>query len=182
MPIFDINYIAASCTSGKTTNIVEHPISRGVSAVNVEGTCWRLAPSSGAQIVVFDPQGQPHVVAQEQNGGKIVVVASEDFIDWHIGNDDNRLLAKNILAWLARPVYSDVSWLSETPTAGTIPGHSSLPVTLGFNATMLSPGNYQATLAIEHNDPSQPIPVELPITLVVSPHKVFLPLIFKNSH
>jgi hypothetical protein len=179
--IFGIHYFSASCTSGTTRNIVEHPISEGVSAVNVEWTCWRLAPSSKAVIVVFDPQGQPHVVAQEQNGGKMVVVASEDFINWYLDYDDNRLLANNIFAWLARPAYSDVPWLSETPVGGTISGHSSLPVTLKFDATTLSPGEYQATLAIEHNDPAQSSPVELPVTLVVSRPKVFLPLIFKNT-
>jgi hypothetical protein len=119
------------------------------------GKSWRLAPSAGADIVVFDTESQPHVVAQEENGGKMVVVASEYFIDWHIDNDDNHLLANNILAWLARPTYTDVSWLSETPQAGTVPGHSSLPVTLEFDATGLSVGEYQAVLAMEHNDPAQ---------------------------
>jgi YVTN family beta-propeller protein len=179
--IFDINYFSASCTSGTTKNIVEHPISEGVSAVNVEWTCWRLAPGSGAEIVVFDPQGQPHVVAQERNGGKMVVVASEDFLNSYIDYDDNRLLANNILAWLARPAYSDVPWLSETPVGGTIPGHSSLPVALKFDATTLSPGDYQATLAIEHNDPAQSSPVELPVTLTVVKRQWFLPLILKNG-
>ena len=181
--IFGIYYVSDSCTSGTTTNIVEHPVSEGVSAVNVEWTCWRLAPGSGAEIVVFDPQGQPHVVAQEQSGGKMVVVASEDFSDWHIENDDNRLLANNILAWLARPAYSDVPWLSETPETGTIPGHSSLPVTLEFDATSLSLSDYQVTLAIEHNDPAQPSPIEVPVTLTVALPKweLFLPLILKNS-
>jgi hypothetical protein len=179
--IFGVYYFSASCTSGTTSNIVEHPISEGVSAVNVEWTCWRLAPGSGAEIVVFDLQGQPHIVAQEQNGGKMVVVASEDFINWYIDYDDNRLLANNILAWLARPAYSDVPWLSEIPKAGTLPGHSRLPVTLEFDATALPIGDYQATLAIEHTDPAQPSPVELPVTLAVSRPKLIFPLILKNA-
>jgi len=174
--VFGINYQSGSCTSGTTNNISEHPISKEVSTVNVEWTCWRLAPGNGAEIVVYDSQGQPHVVAQEQNGGKMVVVASEDFTDSHIDNDDNRLLANNILGWLARPAYSDVPWLSETPQASTIPGHSSLLVTLEFDAATLSPGDYQATLAIEHNDPSQPSPVELPVTLTVVARQASLSL------
>jgi hypothetical protein len=179
--IFGIYYFSASCTSGTTRNIIKHPISEGVSAVNVEWTCWRLAPPSGADIVVFDPQGQPHVVANEQHGGKIVVVASEDFHDSYIGNDDNRLLANNILAWLARPAYGDVPWLSETPGAGVIPGHASLPVVLSLNASALLPDEYRATLAIEHNDPAQVLPVEVPVTLmVVSPPRLHFPLILRE--
>jgi hypothetical protein len=61
--VMGINYMAGSCTSGNTTNVSAHPISTGVDTVNVEYTCWRLAPAAGADIVVYDPQGQPHIVA-----------------------------------------------------------------------------------------------------------------------
>ncbi len=165
--IYNISYQYGTCTSGTTTNITPHPISAGVDAVNVEWTCWNLIPGSGASAIVYDPLGAPHVVAHQQNGGKMVVVASEDFTDWYIGNDDNRLLANNILAWLARPGYGDVPWLSESPVTGTLPGHSRLPVSLTFDATMLPVGDYSAMLAIEHNDPAQLSPVELPVTLTV---------------
>jgi uncharacterized membrane protein len=76
-------------------------------------------------------------------------------------------LANNAFAWLARPAYSDVSWLSEIPQSAILPGHSSLPVSLGFDATQLPAGEYEAILAIEHNDPAQASPVELPVTLNV---------------
>jgi YVTN family beta-propeller protein len=181
--VFGINYQSGSCTSGTTTDIAEHPISEGVNAVDVEWTCWRLAPGSGADIVVLDTEGQPHVVAQEQDGGKMVVVASEDFIDWHIGEDDNRLLANNILNWLASPAYTDVPWLSLAPESGTVPGHSRVLVTVAFDAAMLAPGVYEATLAIEHNDRSQPVPIEVPVTLSVVERQalqLFLPLLLKN--
>ena len=136
--IFGIYYFSANCTSGWTTNITPHPISAGVSTVDVEWTCWRLTPSPGSDIVVFEPAGQPHVVAKEYNGGKMVAVSSEDFINGYINSADNRLLANNILAWLARPAYSDVPWLSISPINATIAGHSSLPVALSFDARNLS--------------------------------------------
>jgi hypothetical protein len=180
--IFGINYQSGNCTSGTTTNISDHPIREGVSTVNVDWTCWRLAPGSGAKIVVFDPQSQPHIVAQEQNGGKMVVVASEDFTNWYIGNNDNRRFANNILRWLAKPGYGDVPWLSEAPVTSTIPGHSSLPVTLGFDATTLSAGDYRATLALEHNAPSRSSPVEVAVTLaVITSYKVYLPIVLKGQ-
>lgn len=179
--IFGVNYESGTCTSGTTANITDHPISQGVGKVNVEQTCWRLAPSSSAEIVVLDPQGQPHVVAQEQNGGKMVVVAGEDFIEGHIGNDDNRLLGNNILAWLAGPRYGDVPWLSEAPQTSVVPSRSSLPVTLEFDATALSLGSYHAVLAIEHDDPSQPSPIEVPVTLAVTRRTLWLPLVLKNG-
>jgi hypothetical protein len=67
-----------------------------------------------------------------------------------------------------------------SPISGTLPGHSSLPVVVEFDATALNEGAYQALLAIEHNDAAQPFPVDLPVNLaVVSPRDrlQYLPLI-----
>lgn len=167
--VFDIYYFSGNCNSGWTNNILPHPITAGVSTVDVEYTCWRLSPSAGSDVVVYDPAGQPHVITKEYNGGKMVAVASEDFISWIINSVDNRLLANNILGWLARPTYSDVTWLAVSPISGTVPGHSSLPVTVSFDAGALNSGVYEARLAVEHNDPNQPFPVEIPVTLTVHP-------------
>ncbi|MEJ2207490.1 MAG: hypothetical protein P8129_00460 [Anaerolineae bacterium] len=181
--IFGINYQSGYCNSGSTANIDEHPISKGVGSFYVEYTCSLLLPGSGAEIVVFDSHDQPHVVAQEQGGGKMVVVASQDLLDGYINYDDNRLLANNILAWLARPAYSDVPWLAASPQAGTIPGHGLAAIGLEFDATNLPPGSYQAILAIEHNDPAQPSPIELPVKLTVrtGPRQIYLPLALRHD-
>jgi hypothetical protein len=174
--IFGIDYQSGGCTSGPTTSIGDHPIREGVTTVNVDWTCWRLAPASGAKIVVFDPQGQPHVVAQEQSGGKMVVVSSEDFANWSIYNNDNRRLANNIIQWLAQPGYGDVPWLSASPLTGTVQGHGYLPLTLGFDTTLLAAGTYHAALAVEHNDPARSSPVEIPVTLTVAARQAALSL------
>jgi hypothetical protein len=178
--IFGIYYVSGACTSGPTSNITPHPITSDVRIVNVDSTCWRLASGVGSDIAVRDTAGQPHVVARQYNGGKTVVLASEDLSDNMIRRDDNRLLGNNVLAWLARPAYTDVPWLSMSPITGTLPGHSSLPVVVEFDATALDEGAYQAMLAIEHNDAAQPFPVELPVNLAVLPQRdrlQYLPLI-----
>ena len=60
-----------------------------------------------------------------------------------------------------------MSWLAATPVTGVVPGHSALPVTLAFDASNLPSGLYHARLAIEHNDPNQPFPAEVPVALTV---------------
>jgi hypothetical protein len=178
--IFGIYYVSGTCTSGATYNIAPHPITSYVRIVNVDSTCWRLASGVGSDIVVRDTADQPHVVARQYNGGKMVVIASEDLTDNMIRWDDNRQLGNNILSWLAQPAYSNVPWLSISPITATVPGHSSLPITVEFDATALDEGAYQAMLAIEHNDFAQPFPVELPVTLAVLPPQdklLYLPLI-----
>ena len=107
----------------------------------------------------------------EKDGGKMVLVSDADFIDWGIPNTDNRLLANNVFAWMAIPVYGDVPWLSEMPTGATISGHSAFTTTLGFDTSELSPGVYSATLALEHNDPAQnsPLLISVHFNVVLAP-------------
>ena len=90
--IFGILYFPANCVNGPTSSIAPHPISVGVASVWVNYTCSRLIPSSGSSIVVLDPAGQPHVVAKEANGGRIVVVGSEDF-------DNDVITATTTVCW-----------------------------------------------------------------------------------
>jgi hypothetical protein len=166
--ISGIFYFSDSCAYGTTTNITPHPISAGVTSVYYNfGVCQRLSASPGATVVVFDTFDRPNVVAQEANGGKMAVFASPLFSNSTIDSADHRLLGNNTLGWLARPAYADVPWLSVSPASGVVPGHSSLPVTATFDATGLSTGVYQARLAMEHNDPDQEFPVEVPVTLFV---------------
>ncbi len=48
---------------------------------------------------------------------------------------------------------SDVPWLSEAPTSGTIPGGGSTPVAVTFDSSGLGTGIYNANLCVTSNDP-----------------------------
>jgi DNA-binding beta-propeller fold protein YncE len=165
--IFDIDYQSGSCTWGTTTDVTPHPISLGVNSVYVDYTCYYLHSTGEALSVVRDLLERHHIMAHQGSGGKLVIVGANDFHDFDIDQDDNRLLANNIMAWLALPAYGDVPWLSVAPETATITGHSSLTVTVTFDATGLEPGQYAADLAIEHNDSAQAFPLMLPVTLDV---------------
>ena len=62
---------------------------------------------------------------------------------------------------------SDVPWLSESPTSGTLPGSppSSQTMSVTFDSTGMPLGTYTTLLAIVHNGP-QPI-VLIPVTMTV---------------
>jgi len=61
----------------------------------------------------------------------------------------------------------DVLWLSEDPTAGTVlPGECQV-VTVTFDATGMTPGDYMAYLFIDSNDADEP-EVIVPVTMTVS--------------
>lgn len=61
----------------------------------------------------------------------------------------------------------EVDWLSTSPVSGTVPGHDQREVTVTVDAANLSAGDYQAVLALAHNDPNLPSPVEIPVGLEV---------------
>jgi hypothetical protein len=61
---------------------------------------------------------------------------------------------------------ADIPWLGVAPTAGsTAPGGSS-EVTVTFDSTGLAPGEYEALLCVDSNDPVNPR-VVVPVTLTV---------------
>lgn len=154
-----------SCLYGFTTNVNPHPISEGVDEIHLNGACSYIT-GSPVEVILDYYYMLPHVIAVDQGMGKMVVVAFPDFIDWDIDSGDNRLLAMNIFQWLAIPAYGDIPWLSESPEQGSIPGHDSQPVSLDFDASSLTPGVYEGTLVLEHNDPLQPT-LSLSVTLNV---------------
>lgn len=52
---------------------------------------------------------------------------------------------------IATTAAVDVPWLSENPTAGTIPGGGIEDITVSFDSTGLAPGDYLATLQINND-------------------------------
>ena len=78
---------------------------------------------------------------------------------------------------------SDVPWLSENPTSGTVSASGSLPVDVIFNATGLAQGDYTADLVIYNNDPDEN-PVTVPVVMHVGPEEeeenIYLPIILKS--
>lgn len=177
--IYGITY-QSGCSYGTTTNIEDHPVTVGVSQVYVD-TCNYLTFGAGSDVAVYDSTAQPHIVAHEQDGGKMVVIAGSDFINWLISQEDNRTLANNVVGWLAEPGYEDITWLSVEPASITVQGHSTKYVTIHCDASSLGEGTYEAILAIEHNDPDQVSPVRIPLTFTVGYKEVYLPFVLKGD-
>lgn len=61
-----------------------------------------------------------------------------------------------------------VSWLSQTPAAGTVAPGGSADVTVTANAQGLAAGSYSANVCVVSNDPVHPV-VAVPVSLTVPP-------------
>jgi hypothetical protein len=64
------------------------------------------------------------------------------------------------------PAFSDVPWISESPTSGTINPGGSQNVQVTINTQGMSPGVYQATLTFRTNSGRQPN-LSVPVRLIV---------------
>lgn len=62
---------------------------------------------------------------------------------------------------------SDVAWLSESPSSGSVVGGTSASVAVTANTSQLSVGSHSAKLCVATNDATHAL-VEVPVTLVVS--------------
>jgi hypothetical protein len=58
-------------------------------------------------------------------------------------------------------------WLSASPMSGTVPPAGSNATLLGFDATTLALGTYNATIKLLSNDPATPV-MDVPVTLQVA--------------
>jgi YVTN family beta-propeller protein len=166
--LFGITYECCYYFWGNTTNILPHPTTEGIGTIYVDYADWPLAFGPAGNVLFYDPSGtNAYAVAQEENGGRIVVVSANTFYDWFINSADNRAFALNVMNWLASPVYTDVPWVQTEPVSGTIPAYSDQLFTVAFDAAHLTPGSYEMTLVLEHNDPAQNPAIQIPVTLEV---------------
>jgi Zn-dependent metalloprotease len=60
-------------------------------------------------------------------------------------------------------------WLSIGTQSGTIASGGSAPIALTLNATELTQGTYAGIVRFTHDDPSTALPLDIPVTLLVSP-------------
>lgn len=165
--IYNITYDCCQYSYGTTTDISPHPTTAGVSAIYLDYSYYTLNYTAAANAVVRDTNGYAQAVAQEQNGGKMVVIDSSLFDDYRITYADNMLFAMNVMNWLAAPAYGDVPWLSVSPLSGDMAGHGTQEFTITVDTTGLAVGAHEAVLALEHNDPAHTSPVLLPVTVQV---------------
>ncbi|UCC62976.1 MAG: S8 family serine peptidase [Anaerolineae bacterium] len=165
--LFDIEYVWGG-TSGPTENILPHPVTQDVSEVYVPLPLRSLSPSDPALSIVDDSSGTPHICVNTAGGGRVVVVADDDFNDSYIDSSDNRLLANQAFDWLALG-WADVPWLSEKPITGTVSAYSTVPIAITFDASVPEAtqlGKYYATLSVKSDDPYSPS-LNVPVTMTV---------------
>jgi len=147
-----ITYQSVTGVSGLTTRIAAHPMTRGVSRINLEDN---LATLTGvtfpASVLIEDVEGTPNTAWSIVGAGKVLALADEVFSDFHALFGDNQLFGNQAFDWLGH-----ISWLSIGNASGTVPAGGETSVNVALDATGLPPGTYTAELVLTSNDPENP--------------------------
>lgn len=156
---------AGGSASGAVTST--HSIFRGVGPLTLDGDNWDsqllvTAPS----IPIATCSGQ--VIASVSSNNGLLVFGEDshltDFVS-SLSDPDNIQLLKNVIAWISGSVES---WITVTPASGTVAPNDSQIVTVGLNASLLSPGDYHDAFEIVHSDPTAAVK-KIPVHVHVLP-------------
>lgn len=119
------------------------------------------------------PTGQPNIsvdppsLSQSQGPNQMTDLSfnienlGDATLNWSITEDENGSAAPE-----GGCSTDDIAWASVSPTAGSTPPTSTVPVTVTFNSFVVGPGTYTGTLCIGSNDPDSS-QVYLPLELEV---------------
>jgi len=119
-----ISWVGGGC-SGITTDVMPHEVTQGVTSVYLDAPIAEMVVSGCAQDLVRDPMGGIMLAVSEQPG-RVIGFADEDSLwDYSITQEDNLLLANNMIDWLVFQPEHDLAVILDTPPY-VEPGDSSL--------------------------------------------------------
>jgi len=130
------------------------------------GLLWEQTNSETDSIFLIDPATCETVraVAHPDGGGFNGAGIELDVVGnlWTVGqNSGNAYLIESGL-----PTFSDVPWLTVSPSDGTVAVDGDAPLTVTVDSTGLASGVYHAIVVIQTNDPDHSN-IQVPVTLVV---------------
>lgn len=155
----------ALCPLGSSCGTYDNPVS-GVSTAIAGWTSTRM-------------QGQANLIVR--NDGQTVFKTFLDEANTNVDSNSNGIkdaveLWENIAYFL---LYSDIPWLSEASTSGTVPANSSIQINVTFDSsTVQQSGLYTGTLKVLSNDPINPF-IEEPVQMTVAGNRIYLPVILR---
>ena len=128
------------------------------------GMLWEATNSQTDTIYLIDPATCAASVALPSPGGGFGNAAGIELDAvgnlWMVGQNTGQAF----LVESGLPLFSDVPWLTVTPTSGTLAPGAVATIDVHVDATGLEPGAYRSILVVQTNDPdlgNVQIPVEL---------------------
>jgi uncharacterized repeat protein (TIGR01451 family) len=114
-------------------------------------------------VVQTQTTARPTLVEYGFGSGRVLITGMTLEFAWSWGWDAAPILEHSLIDML---IGADAPWLSLSPTSATIPPSGEQPVTVTFDATGLTAGDYEAAIIIASNDPDEN-PTIVPVVMSV---------------
>ena len=141
-----------------------HPVTAGVSPSFNVSTTADLGIANSGTVLVTSGTGEPMVIVKQVGSGRVVHFSCGGNYNGYqpfLVPDMQRLFL-NAANWI-----SGASVVSASPSAGVVPAHGSLDLTVTADAGLLHTGTYNNSLLIATNDPVHAL-LTVPATVTVT--------------
>jgi subtilisin family serine protease len=128
-------------------------------------TTFENLPPDATVIARGSSNGDPTLVEYDFGGGHVVAFAQTMEFAWANGQDGARIL-ENAVPYAVN-YFTDVPWLSESPTTGSLASGGSQTVALTIGNPALGPGEHRAQVVFVTSAP-KPRTVTVDVTLTVA--------------
>ncbi len=147
----------------------DHPIAAGLPSPFFGGFASHatVAGQPEGTVIAVTPAGDTTLVEYDLGSGRVLVVTQPVEWGWAYGEDTGIILANGVPEAIGFEPFSDVEWVSVTPTEGVVPAGEAAVLTVSVDASGLEAGSYGATVVVLTDDPLAArlyVPVVLTVT------------------
>jgi subtilisin family serine protease len=148
----------------------DHPLMVGVpnpfNGTSASHTMFSDLPAGATVIANAAIDGNPTLVEYDHGAGHVIALAQPLEFAWANDQDGKLILENGVPYAYAFQTFSDVPWLSVSPTEGTVAPDGLQELAITVNTAGLAPGVYRALVVVLTNDPdNSAMPVS--VTLVI---------------
>lgn len=133
----------------------DHPIAVGLPSpfFGQYASHATIAGQPDGMVIAVTPAGDTTLVEYDLGSGRVLVLAQPVEWGWAYGEDTGIILANGVPEAIGFEPFSDVEWVSVSPTEGEVPAGDTTVLTVSVDATGLEAGSYGATVVVLTDDP-----------------------------
>jgi hypothetical protein len=147
----------------------DHPVAAGLPSpfTGDFASHATVAGHPDGTVIAVTPEGDTTLVEYDLGSGRVMVLSQPVEIGWAAGWDIGIILANGVPAAVGFEPFTDVEWVSVSPTEGEVAAGETAVLTVGVDASGLEAGSYGATVVVLTDDPLAArlyVPVVLTVT------------------
>ncbi len=147
----------------------DHPVAAGLPNPFLGGFASHstVGGQPDGTVIAVTPDGAATLVEYGIGSGRVLVVAQPVEWGWAYGEDTGIILANGVPEAIGFEPFTDVEWVSVSPTQGEVPAGETATLTVTLDSSGLETGSYGATIVVLTDDPLG-ARLYVPVALTVS--------------